>query len=231
MTKILLIESATNVCSVALQQDTDIIAVRESTVPNAHSSMLTLFIDELFEETGLKPQDLNTVTISSGPGSYTGLRIGVSTAKAICFALNIPLIAVDTLEAMAHGVKDSHPDFNGLFCPMIDARRMEVYAAFFDHNLNRIRETQANIIGEGDLEKYLKENQVLFFGNATEKAIPAWQNIPSALFDKTFVNSACYLKTLALQKFNKQEFEDLAYYEPFYLKDYIAGKPAIKGLH
>jgi tRNA threonylcarbamoyladenosine biosynthesis protein TsaB len=234
---ILNIETATGVCSVALARDGQLIGLKESNKKNSHSSVLTLFMDEVIKTAGVALSDLDAVAVSEGPGSYTGLRIGVATAKGLCYALEKPLIGVRTLQAMALGMP--HPptpspsregENNILYCPMIDARRMEVYCAIFDEKGNEIRETRAEIMNENSFMEYLVKNRVVFAGDGALKCWPLFEKDPNAIFFEDFQASAKFMISLSEEKFSKKKFEDLAYFEPYYLKDFIAGKPRVKGL-
>jgi len=232
MPLLLSIETASDVCSVVLSNDQELIGIRESERKNSHAEVVTVFIDELFRENNLGKSQLDAVVVSKGPGSYTGLRIGVSTAKGLCYALNIPLIAINTLESMAAEIllKTPHKNLdNYLFCPMLDARRMEVYSALFDPSGNQIQETLAEIIDENSYANFLENNKVIFFGNGAEKCKGVIKNI-NAIFIDNIRPSAEYLVRPALEKFKKGKFEDVAYFEPFYLKDFVAGIPKVKGL-
>jgi tRNA threonylcarbamoyladenosine biosynthesis protein TsaB len=182
---------------------------------------LNSFIADICKEAGKKLSDIDAVAVSKGPGSYTGLRIGVSAAKGFCFSLNIPLISVDTLQAMAK----SQNHQNVFFCPMIDARRMEVYTALYDAEGNKIEDISAKIIDENSFEKELKANKIIFFGDGAEKCRVVLESNPNAIFIENVHPSAKYVNELALEKYNNKEFEDLAYFEPFYLKDFIATTP------
>jgi tRNA threonylcarbamoyladenosine biosynthesis protein TsaB len=229
MTKkmILQIETATTSCSVALAKDGNVLDFRQIDQRNIHAEVITLFIDELIASAGIAYNDLDAIAVSSGPGSYTGLRIGVSTAKGLCFALDRPLIAVETLEAMAYGVINHHEfilDDGTLLCPMIDARRMEVFTAVFNAKGDRIKLTTAEIIDENSFEELLENNKVLFFGDGAEKCRTALGANANARFLPGFVNSAIYLTQKAFEKFKNNEFENVGYFEPYYLKDFIAGK-------
>lgn len=235
MTKILHIETATQICSVALSENDEIISSHQSDVKNAHSSILTVFIDEIFRETGINIHHLDAVSVSMGPGSYTGLRIGVSAAKGLCYAGDKPLIAINTLEAMAFGmIKIATGKIENiadcLFCPMIDARRMEVYSAIFNFDLGKIRAVQAEIIDEQSFAEFLNQHKMVFAGDGAEKCKISLSASQNAIFLDDFVPSANYLVGLANRKFNENEFENVAYFEPFYLKDFIAGPPKVKGL-
>lgn len=230
MATILNIETATGVCSVALAVDGKVISIRESHTRNSHAERITLFCEEVISESGLLFQDLDAVAVSMGPGSYTGLRIGVSTAKGYCFALDKPLIAIPTLQSMAAGMMKKVNDSNQLFCPMIDARRMEVYAAIFDRALNEVRPTAAVIIDEDSFSNELQNEEVYFAGDGAEKCNVILSHQEHAYFLDDFHTSSAHMALLSESKFNLQQFEDVAYFEPFYLKDFIAGTPRVKGL-
>lgn len=224
---ILQIETATSSCSVALARDGSILAARAVNGRNVHAEVITIFIEEVMKTADVAFSALDAVAVSCGPGSYTGLRIGVSTAKGLCFALDKPLISVDTLAAMTSGIIEGGTyghDNNMLFCPMIDARRMEVYAAIFDNKLNQVKSTTAEIIDENSFENLLKENRILFFGDGAEKCKSVLDKNPNAIFYGSFANSAAFLIQIAEKKFKARNFEDVALFEPFYLKDFIAGK-------
>jgi tRNA threonylcarbamoyladenosine biosynthesis protein TsaB len=226
---ILQIETATTVCSVALARNEQVIAYKQINQRNIHAEVITVFIDELLAAEGFTYNDLDAIAVSCGPGSYTGLRIGISTAKGLCFALDKPLIAIETLEAMAYGVIND-PEINTdglLLCPMIDARRMEVYTAIFSSKGERIKPTAAEIIDENSFGELLKTNKILFFGDGADKCEPILGNNPNAQFLMNFTNSAIHLTQKAAGKFIANDFEDVAYFEPYYLKDFIAGKKAV----
>ena len=230
---ILCLETATPVCSVALNDGCCTLALRETEGQNAHSEKITNFIREAMETAGIDYRQLDAVAVSKGPGSYTGLRIGVSTAKGICYAADLPLMAIDTLEAMAHGMKEKlgaqlGPD--DLLIPMIDARRMEVYASVFDANLNKIHDTAALVIDENAFEDLRKDHRLWLFGDGAPKLSKLFENQPNINIIDGFKPSAAFMKTLAEEALQKQQFVDVAYFEPFYLKDFIAGKPHVKGL-
>ena len=253
MALILCIETATEVCSVALVRDQQLLGIRESSARNVHSAMLTVFTDEIIKSSGVQFVDLDAIAVSMGPGSYTGLRIGVATAKGLCYALDKPLIAVPTLQAMAVGINyelkiknyESGDEVQSakckmqsaklksvaLVCPMIDARRMEVYCAVFDHYDQEIRKVRAEIIDEYSFQKFLADNQVVFAGEGADKCKPLLADHPNALFLDGFQASARFMAPLASEKFREKQFENLAYFEPFYLKDFVVGKPRVKGLH
>lgn len=232
MAIILHIETATPVCSVALTDNERILAIRETSEKNSHSQVVTVFIDEMLRECGLLPAQLDAVSVSKGPGSYTGLRIGVSTAKGICWALDKPLISVGTPKAMALGMSQKYTQPEKLpilFAPMIDARRMEVYTGLFDENLHNIKPVYAAIIDENTFEEFIDGHIICFAGDGAEKC-KAVLTHPNFRFLHDFDASAAYLAPLAATKFAAGNFEDLAYFEPYYLKDFVAGKPNVKGL-
>jgi tRNA threonylcarbamoyladenosine biosynthesis protein TsaB len=225
MALILQLETATTSCSAALALDGEVIACRELNERNIHASHVTLFIQQVMADAGESLKHLHAVAISMGPGSYTGLRIGVSAAKGLCYALDISLIAVGTLEAMASGMISSGRFGDGfLFCPMIDARRMEVFTAVFNANLKPVVGIQAKIIDDHSFEELLRDNKIVFFGDGALKCAGTLSNKNAIIVDD-FVNSAKDLSSLAFKKFNEQIFEDAAYFEPFYLKDFVAGIP------
>jgi len=224
MSRILQIETATTVCSVALATDGVVTAFKQVDQRNVHAEVITLYIEELINTAGLTYDDLHAIAISCGPGSYTGLRIGVSTAKGLCYALDKPLIAIETLEAMAFGViadKSLSIDENTLLCPMIDARRMEVYTALFDASGNKVKYTAAEIIDEQSFSEYLSNKKVLFFGDGAEKCKAVLGNNSNAQFLNGFTNSASHLTKQAKEKFAVKDFVDVAYFEPYYLKEFL----------
>lgn len=227
MANILHIETATQVCSVALSSGGQLIQLKESSEKNSHSATVTLFIDEVMKASGMSYSALDAVAISMGPGSYTGLRIGVSTAKGICYAADKPLIAIGTLQAMAAGAKKGTPS---LLCPMIDARRMEVYTELFNPDLSTFREIKAEIIDGNSFAAELTDHTIWFFGDGAAKCKPVLGSHPNARFIDDFQPSAAHMISLAEEKFNRSEFVDVVYFEPYYLKDFIPGIPKVKGL-
>ncbi|MCD4664178.1 MAG: tRNA (adenosine(37)-N6)-threonylcarbamoyltransferase complex dimerization subunit type 1 TsaB [Bacteroidales bacterium] len=235
MSLILCIETATQVCSVVLVRDGKILSYKESSKKNSHSEVITIFIDGLLNESNNNFSDLDAVAVSKGPGSYTGLRIGVSTAKGLCYALNIPLIAINTLQSMAFGMAESLKNNTSgqtastLLCPMIDARRMEVYSAIYNINNKEVRETKAEIIDKYSFSNYFSQNKMIFFGDGASKCQDVITH-PNAVFYENINPSAANMASLAKEKVLKRQFEDVAYFEPFYLKDFIAGVPKVKGL-
>jgi tRNA threonylcarbamoyladenosine biosynthesis protein TsaB len=227
MALLLNIETATPVCSVSLSNDGKLIDRRESFDERSHASLLTVFINELLEAYQLQASQLDAISISEGPGSYTGLRIGVSVAKGICYAAGKPLIAVNTLKAMALMAQEQLSDSNVLLCPQIDARRMEVYAAIYDEHLNCIRPTQADIVDENTYLGFLNKQPVAFFGNGANKCRNQITH-PNARFIEGIYPSASYTAVLAEALFQENAFKDVAYFEPFYLKDFVATLPKRK---
>jgi len=231
MALILNIETSTEVCSVALALDGNVIHSRENLTGQNHAMLVTVFIDELLAESNITMEQLDAVAVSGGPGSYTGLRIGVSVAKGLCYASRKPLIAITSLEAMAHHVIHNPEIFqqtktgSTLFCPMIDARRMEVYTSFYDRNGVQIRGIQADIIDHQSYLSFLdNNNSVLFFGNGAAKCRDAISH-PNAVFINGIITSAENMVPLAERDFKLKKFVDVAYYEPFYLKDFVATIP------
>lgn len=232
MSLILNIETATQVCSVGLSRDGKILAKRESHEKNIHATVVSIFSDEVCKEVGIQMHELDAVAVSKGPGSYTGLRIGVSTAKGFCYALDIPLISIPTLQSMALGALSSNRESlpgNSLFCPMIDARRMEVYTALYDLNNIELRKTEALIVEENSFDKELANHSIYFFGDGAEKCRELLEP-RGMIFLERIHPAADSMARIAAEKFNAKQFEDLAYFEPYYLKDFIAGAPKVKGL-
>ncbi len=230
MSLILNIETATQFCSVGLADQGRILAVRESNEKNIHASKVTVFSEEVCQEAGISMQELDAIAVSMGPGSYTGLRIGVSAAKGFCYALDIPLLAVPTLQSMALKAAMIY-DYGRevLYCPMIDARRMEVYTALFDKDNIELRKTEALIVDETAFDEELKKYEILYFGDGAEKCREVLD--PKGMKFIEDVNpSADVMAIISNNKFIAGTFEDLAYFEPYYLKDFIAGKPRVKGL-
>ena len=220
---ILSIETSTEVASVAISKEEQLISLKESTQAYSHAEQITLLIQSCLEAASLKMKDLSAVAVSSGPGSYTGLRIGLSTAKGICYALNKPLIGVSTLQALAFALCKKYPDAD-LFCPMIDARRMEVYCCIYDKQNMPVTQIEANIIDKNSFSTYLAANKkVVFCGNGSLKTQKYIQS-PFTIFDKLQC-SAAYLCPLAAQAFLQGQFENIAYYSPFYLKKPNITKP------
>lgn len=227
MSLILQIETATTSCSIALALNGEVIATQQLNQRNIHAEVITLFIEKVFQLADKTYQDIDAVAVSSGPGSYTGLRIGVSTAKGLCFSLDKPLIAIPTLQAMASGYQnraafDIPPD--ALLCPMIDARRMEVFTAVFNQQGGQLYPTSAEIITGNSFSELLLNATVIFFGDGAEKCTDMLNPQPNAAIVSDFINSAEDLTSLAFNKYKAREFVDTAYFEPYYLKDFMPGR-------
>ncbi|WP_421801133.1 tRNA (adenosine(37)-N6)-threonylcarbamoyltransferase complex dimerization subunit type 1 TsaB [Flagellimonas sp.] len=218
MAIILHLETATTNCSVSISKDSEMIVLKENNAASySHSEQLHVFIKEALKEASLSFSDLDAVAISKGPGSYTGLRIGVSAAKGICFSLDIPLISIPTLQSIANQV-DLKP--GELVIPVLDARRMEVYSCVYDNNYQEIRETRAEVINEESFVEYLGENKVYVMGSGAEKCRGVLQH-PNFIFNESVVPSAKDMVSMAFEKYESKQFEDVAYFEPYYLKDFV----------
>ncbi len=218
---ILNIESATTNCSVSIAKDGVLLALKEFNSANySHAEQLHLFVEEVVKMASLELQDINAIAVSKGPGSYTGLRIGVSAAKGLCFALDVPLISIPTLESIANQVKEIAVDY---IIPVLDARRMEVYSSVFNSELKEIRETKAEIIDETSFELYAKRGSVILVGSGAEKCKEILKST-NFKFETTAVPSAKEMVLLSNKKFKENNFENVAYFEPYYLKDFIALK-------
>lgn len=226
MALILSIETGTDICSVALANDGELMALRESDEGRDHAKKVALFVDELLRETGVQPSDLDAIAVGKGPGSYTGLRIGVSFAKGMCYALDIPLIAIGSLDALTEvaredydaGILDIEEEewAKAKLCPLVDARRMEVYAEVFDNEGKALTDVVAEVVTEESFKEWRKDKFVIF-GNGAKKCT-------ELLSDAIFVDiapSARGIVRLAEEAFKAQKFEDLAYFEPFYLKEFL----------
>ncbi len=187
----------------------------------SHAEKLHPFIEEVIRQSNISFSDLSAVAVSKGPGSYTGLRIGVSAAKGLCYTLDIPLISVDTLQVLASAAE---ADKDSLIIPLLDARRMEVYGAVFNSDFEQIRETEAEIIDENSFADFLKNGKIYFLGDGAEKCKEVIKD-KNAVFLKDYFPSSKNMVAFSTQKFRNSDFEDVAYFEPFYLKDFIAGKP------
>lgn len=222
MARILSLETSTTVCSVALHENSSLIAVAEVHLEHSHGSKLAQLIDNVTSISGCEISDIDGIAVSSGPGSYTGLRIGTSTAKGICFALNTPLIAIDTLTIMSQRLSSTNIE-RSLLCPMIDARRMEVYCAISDTDGSIVQAIEAKVIDEKSFEELLAERRIIFFGNGADKCRSVITH-SNATFVPGVTPSAIQLGYLASEKFNKGEFENLFLFEPFYLKEFKAKK-------
>lgn len=216
MSYILNIETATRNCSVAVAKDGLTVLCKEIAEEGySHAERLHVFIEEVINEVGISFKDLAAIAVSQGPGSYTGLRIGVSAAKGLCYALNVPLIAIDTLQTLASQVSIS----NGLIVPMIDARRMEVYSAIFSSNFDYKRKVLAEIITENSFEEI--QEPIYFVGDCAEKCKSVMTKENFVFLDQIIYPSANEMSLLSYEKFTQNDFKDVAYFEPFYLKDFL----------
>ncbi len=220
MSTILCIETASTNCSVAIGVNGKLLALKEDYDSSySHAERLHIFIKEILSENNLELSDLDAIAVSKGPGSYTGLRIGVSATKGLCFSLDIPLISVPTLTSLAMQVEGSE---EGLAIPMMDARRMEVYTAVFDKDRNQIEETSAKILDATSYKKYLDDHVVYFIGSGVEKFQKICEH-SNARYIENVLPSAAQMVALATIKHKKSDFEDVAYFEPYYLKDFMMG--------
>lgn len=225
---LLLIETATAKCSCALANREGLVAYSESNEPNSHSSQLSLLIDGLFSQTPYSYKDLSAIAVSNGPGSYTGLRIGVSTAKGLAYALDIPIITIPTCEILYSAVYEKNP--KACCVSMIDARRMEVYATIY-YEKKEIKPCSADILEENIYDEYLSDKpNVVLVGDCLKKTEQIFER-KNYFLDSSVKLSAKYMRTLSFEKYDKQEFADVAYFEPFYLKEFEAAPSKVKGLH
>lgn len=222
MAYIISIETATPVGSVALHKDGKLITTRQNNDQRKHGENITLFVNEVVQEAGITLQQVNAIAVSKGPGSYTGLRIGVSATKGLCYGLNIPLISINTLEGLTqHPLLNSYKEKDLLFCPMLDARRMEVFCALYNTPGEEVQKTKALVIDELSFQTQLNQKQIVFFGNGADKCKNTITH-PNATFIDDIEASANAVGKLAHQKYLNQQFEDVAYFEPFYLKEFVA---------
>lgn len=220
MALLLALETSSPVCSVALYEDAQLLGLSELRIEKSHSSHITVLIEQLLENTGHQKSELSAIAVSGGPGSYTGLRIGGATAKGLCYSLDIPLVEVSTLHAMAQeviGYTAAPADF--LFGPMLDARRMEVFTCLLDHELREVLPVEPVILQEDSLADRLNERKITFFGSGAGKWKTLLGNHPNALFVDGVIPNAQYIGQLAWPRYQAARFEDVAYYEPFYLKE------------
>jgi tRNA threonylcarbamoyladenosine biosynthesis protein TsaB len=216
---ILHIETSAAYCSVSVAKDGISISAITGSVVNDHISQLTTIIDEVVNQSGLMLQNLDAIAVSAGPGSYTGLRIGVSTAKGLCHALNLPLIAVNSLESMVYGINSNYPE-NTLFCPVIDARRMEVYTILADKTGNVIIPQQAYIMEPEHLFlQELENRQIVFFGSGLNKCKSLLEH-PNSIFHDDYIQEAVNMHFLANRQFEAGNFVEMAYFEPLYIKEF-----------
>ncbi|KAA1245912.1 tRNA (adenosine(37)-N6)-threonylcarbamoyltransferase complex dimerization subunit type 1 TsaB [Aquimarina sp. RZ0] len=219
MAYILCIETSTTNCSVALAKNGKLIELKEDyDTKYSHAERLHNFIDIVVKKSGIVLRDVEAIAVSKGPGSYTGLRIGVSAAKGLCYALDIPLISIPTLHSLALQVQNKE----GYIIPMLDARRMEVYSAVFSNNHKQIRSTEAEILSEASFSEYLVKNKVYFIGNGVTKFSEICLDT-NAEFIKKKLPSANEMATLSYSKFLRKEFEDVSFFDPYYLKDFVTG--------
>ena len=217
MAYILNIETETTNCSVSLSKDGEILVLKEdNSAGYSHAETLHVYINDVFNDAKLNRKDVDAIAVSKGPGSYTGLRIGVSSAKGLSYALNKPLISVDTLESLAHQVKID----DGHIVPMLDARRMEVYSAIYNHKHQLYREIKAEVLTENSYNKLLENGKVYFIGNGVEKT-KNLINHPNAYYIEGKLPSANEMALLSDIKYKKSDIEDVAYFEPYYLKDFV----------
>jgi len=235
MCLILSIETTTSVCSVALAKQGQLLGYRELDSKNSNAEILKGYIQEILADNKFALGDLKAIAVSEGPGSYTGLRIGVSTAKGLCYSLDIPLIAISTLQSLAIHTRENIDPLllekeNLLFCPMIDARRMEAYTALYNLKNEEVRKVEAEVIDETTYLNQLERSSYVFSGDGSGKYKTLYQDHPNAHFFPEIILSARGMITIAEQKYQRKEFADLAYFEPFYLKAFVAGIPRVKGL-
>lgn len=220
MAYLLHIESTSTVCSVAISKDAELIGIKEINNGYTHAENLHVFIEQLLEETSLQAKDLNAISVSSGPGSYTGLRIGFSAAKGLAYALQIPLITIETLKALSSEVINKD-NLNAIYCPLLDARRMEVYCAAYDAQLNEILSLRALVLNEESIKVFDQGKDIYFFGDGMPKAKALLQTLPNVHFIDDITASASSMIALAFQKYTAQDFADIAYVEPNYLKEFF----------
>lgn len=219
MSLILNIETATKNCSISIAKEGKTIICKEMATENfSHAEKLHIFIEEALQESNLAFKDINAIAVSQGPGSYTGLRIGVSSAKGLCYALDLPLIAIDTLELLARRVIINE----GIIVPMIDARRMEVYTAFYDKNYSKTRKTEAEIIDEASYKEIIETIHLV--GDGTSKFKNVLTDSKFIFHDAIIYPSANEMSLLSFEKHKKSDFVDVAYFEPYYLKDFLLNK-------
>ena len=225
MALILILETATKNCSLALSENGNVLEAVDFNNGNfSHSEKLHVFIEEIFAKSDRKLQELKAVAISKGPGSYTELRIGVSTAKGLCYGLNIPLISFETLEILSRTYySENDVAQNDLLIPMLDARRMEVYTAIFNKQFNKIKDTEALILQEDSFNKFLTTNTCHFIGDGAEKSEVIYKR-ENTIFTPTIYPSAKVMAESVYKAYLNKQFEDTAYFEPYYLKDFVDGK-------
>jgi tRNA threonylcarbamoyladenosine biosynthesis protein TsaB len=230
MALLLSLETSTQCCSAALHEDGMLVASKIIETPRSAASQLAVMIDEIFHSSNRKPKELKGVIVAAGPGSYTGLRIGVATAKGLCYALNIPIVSVNTLELLAYQFlkmdsteKDQHNN-NAILCPMLDARRMEVYCALLDRNLNYVEPVQAKVIDGESFKDIIELTPIFFFGEGADKCRDIIKH-SNAHFFSDVIPLASSLGVIGYKKWKEGAYEDLVSFEPFYLKDFLIKKP------
>ena len=230
MALLLSLETSTQSCSAALHDEGVLVSSKVIEIPRSAASQLAVIIDEVFHTANRKPKELKGVIVAAGPGSYTGLRIGVATAKGLCYALNIPIVSVNTLKLMAYQfletdvVKKFIQNDNVILCPMLDARRMEVYCALLDQNLNYIEEVQAKVIEENSFKDMIESTPIFFFGDGADKCKDMIKH-SNAHFSSGLIPLASSLGEIGYKKWKEGVYEDLVSFEPFYLKDFLIKKP------
>ncbi len=220
MAYLLHIESSSTVCSVAISNDDKLIAIKELNNGYTHAENLHVYIEQLLKEVSLQAKDLSAISVSSGPGSYTGLRIGFSAAKGLAYALQIPIIIVDTLKALS-AIAINKANKEAFYCPLLDARRMEVYTALYDNNLNETLSVRALVLNEESIQVFNQNKNIYFFGDGMLKAKNLLQTLPNIYFIENITASASSMIGLAFQKYKVQDFADIAYVEPNYLKEFF----------
>jgi len=223
MPSILCIETSTTVCSVAIGNENGLIAHKEVNAGFSHAENLHVFIDEIIKEAGLNRKNIDAIAVGKGPGSYTGLRIGVSAAKGIAYALNIPLISMNTLMNLCVAAKKQIQDSETLLCPMLDARRMEVYTALYNQQLDELVSTNALIITNESLNELCNKSNIVLFGDGANKCAELIKENSKISIQENIMPSAINMIEYSIEQYNKKQFEDVAYFEPFYLKEFFTG--------
>lgn len=229
MALILSLETSTSICSVSLHESEKLIATNEVHIAQSTASKLALMIDDVKRIAGIALNQLDAVGVASGPGSYTGLRIGTSTAKGLCYALNIPLFSINTLDLLAYQLSKFNFE-KALLCPMIDARRMEVYCKLLDAELRTRQAIEAKIIDESSYTEHLKDTKIIFFGDGAKKCRAVIQN-DNAIFIEGVYPQSSQLGLLIYERYQLKQGENLVHFEPFYLKDFVAKKATVKSLN
>lgn len=224
MPLLFLIETSSINCSIAICDENKILAFEEKQEINIHASAITLFIEEVLKKANKTLKDIDAIAVGKGPGSYTGLRIGVSTAKGLCYALEKPLIACNSLKTLFEQAKTIHQDTSLIYCPLLDARRMEVYTCMYNFDGNEIKNISATIIEEHTFSEELSNYKILFFGDGAEKTKLLYSANKNAMYIDGLYPSAKFMHHEALECYNKNRFEDVAYFEPYYLKEFFFNK-------